>query len=177
MTTEELVDGHLHCGIFCIHLLGLIFQGCSHVHATSRTDNHLAFRFVIEIEENVTLQNVGLHMVHAIHCGLLVGCDEAFDGAVLERVVLHDSHDCGHSHTIIGAERSALGLYPFTVDVGLDGVRFKVVGGSLFLLRNHVHVALKSHILAVLHARRGRFAHDDVSSFVLKGFNALFLGP
>ena len=66
-----------------------------------------------------------LHVVHTVHGGFFVGRDKAFDRSVLQRVVLHHSHDGGHSHTVVGTEGRALGLYPFTVDKSFDGVGFK----------------------------------------------------
>ena len=177
VATEESVEVELYGRVGGVGSLLLVFERGVHVHAACRADNHFAFRFVVEVQENFTFDDIGLHVVHAVHRSLLVGRDEALDGTMLQRVVLHDGHDGSHGHAVVGTERGALGAHPFTVDVGLDGVSFKVVVAVSGLLRHHVHVALERHALAVLHAWRGSLAHDDVSGLVLEGLDTLLLGP
>ena len=87
---------------------------------------------------------------------------------MLQRVVLHDCHDGSHSHTVVGAERSALCSYPLTVDPCLDRIGLEVVSALEILLWHHVHVGLQNGSLAVFHTSGCRFAHHDVSGCILE---------
>jgi hypothetical protein len=44
------------------------------------------------------------------------------------------------------------------------------------LLGHHVHVSLKHHCLAVLHARRGRLTHNYIVGRILESLYANLLG-
>ena len=96
---------------------------------------------------------------------------------MLEVLALHDSHDGSHAQTVVSTERRALGAHPaLLVDIGLDGVGLEVVRAVRCLLRHHVHVGLQHDALAVLIARSGRLAHDDVAASVLECLYADALG-
>ena len=89
-------------------------------------------------------------------------------------VVLEDAHDGGNGHTVIASERRAASLYPFSVNVCLDGVGLKIVCAFFRFLGHHVHVALQGDDFTVFVARRGGFVHEDVSSFILMSLYAVF---
>ena len=145
------------------------------VDAAGCADYHFAVRLFVEVEQYVAREGLGLHVVHAVHRGFLVGGDEALNRAVLQVVGFHNGHNRSHGHAVVGAEGRIRSIDPLAFYARADGVGLKVVVRGLGLLRHHVHVALQRHGLAVFHARRGGFAHDDVAGIVLEGLNA-FLG-
>ena len=177
MTAEQIVDANLHCSVALGHFFFLVFQRSSEVHTTCRTNHKFAESFVVKVEQNFTLQEVGRHIVHTAHRRFFVGSNEPFKRTVLQGVVFHNCHDGCHSHTIVGTECRILCLYPLAVNPSFDGVGFKIVRRLGSLLRHHIHVALKRHYLAIFHAGRGCLVHDHVSSVVQFCFNALFLCP
>jgi hypothetical protein len=71
--------------------------------------------------------------------------------------------------------RSAVTQSPSTI--GLDGIGQEIMVGIGGLLRNHVHVALENHTAAILEARGGRRAENDVAGFVLHHFHIVVLAP
>ena len=95
---------------------------------------------------------------------------------MLQGLILHDSHDGRNAETVVSAEGSALSLHPLTVNPCLDRVSLEVMGRVGSLLGHHVHVSLKHHCLAVLHARRGRLTHNDIVGRVLESLYANLLG-
>ena len=86
--------------------------------------------------------------------------------------VREDCHGCGYADTIVGAESSTIGRYPFAVifNVGLDRIFLKVKDFVGVLLRHHIHVSLQDNARMILIARRGGFANKDVADLVLEGF-------
>ncbi len=91
---------------------------------------------------------------------------------MLQVFSLHDSHDGSHAQSVVGTQGCAFSLYPVAVDICLNGVGNEVVCAVFALLRHHVHVCLQDNALAVLHARSGGFAHDDVAGSILESLHA-----
>ena len=177
VTAEETGKRDFHGSVGSVRLHFFIFQSGSQVHAAGGADDHFAFILVVEVEEDFAFEDIGFHVVHAPHGGFLVGSDEAFNRTVRQRVVLHDCHDGGDSHSVVSTEGGVASTHPFAVNVGLNRVVLKVVRTVWSLLRHHVHVSLEGDILSVFHAGRGRFAHDDVAGFVLEGGDTFFFCP
>ena len=96
---------------------------------------------------------------------------------MLDALVLGHGHRQGDAHAVVGTQRGALGLDPFAVHDGLDRVLEEVVHGIRRLLGHHVHVALEDDALAVLVARGGGHAHDDVAGLVGESLDLVLLGP
>ena len=85
---------------------------------------------------------------------------------MLNVVAVEDSQLNGAADAVVGAERRALGLHPFAVDNGQNGVVVEVVLHLGQLLAHHVHVTLQDDGGLLLHARRGRLTDDDIASLV-----------
>ncbi len=92
-----------------------------------------------------------------------------------ELVVGQDGQGGGHADAVVCAEGRSLGLHPFAVDNGLDGVVLEVESGMV-ALANHVHVSLENHRRGVLMAGGGGLAENHVADFVGFGLDAVFLG-
>ena len=150
--------------------LFLIFHRGRNINATGTTDIKFTFRFRIKIQKNLALQRTGLQAESAIHTGFFVFGNQSFQRTMLQVLGLKHSHDGSHSQPVVGSERCSIGLYPVAVHVCLNGVLGKVVHLIVVLLRNHVHVCLQDNPLTVLHARRGRFADNDIASLIHKRF-------
>ena len=177
VTATQALEQHLHGDVTLLQGNGLVLNRSCDVHAASRTDDELAHRLVVDVQEDVAFQRIGRKVVHAVHARLFVGRDEGFQRAVLDVLTFHDGHDGSHAHAVVAAQRRALRLHPVAVDEGLDGVRLEVVRALVRLLRHHVHVCLQHSALGTFAARSGRLAHHDVLSAILEGFYAMLLSP
>ena len=177
MSALEPLQTHLYGYVASLWSHLLVLHGGADVDASRAAYDELAHGLVVHIEQYVAVQCVGCQVVHTVHAGLLIGCDERLQRAVHQVVGLHDGHDGRHAHAVVAAQGGAFGLHPFTVDVGLDGVCLKDVAALVGLLWHHVHVCLQYCCLAVFHARCGGLAHDDVLGIVLEGFYVVLLGP
>ena len=128
-----------------------------------------ALLFRVEVEKDVALEHPGAQGVGAGHAGLLVHRHQHFYGAVLQRVVGQHGQGRGHADAVVGAEGRPVGTHPFAVNHGLYRIGLEVVLLVAVLLRHHVAVALQDDAGAVLVARRGRLAYDDVACRVADG--------
>ena len=176
VTALEALEGDAHGGVAGSGLDLVILAGAGNVDTAGATDDKLAPRLAVKVEQDVALHLSLGQVVSAIHARLLVLGDQTLDGTVLEGVVLHDCHDGGHAQAIVGAQGGAASLDPLTVDVGLDGIGLEVVLRLGRLLGHHVHVGLHGDALAVLHAGSGGLTHHDVAGGVLEGLYADLLG-
>ena len=172
----EALDGDAHGNLAGGGLHLVVFASGGNVDATGAAYYKLAPGLTVEVEEDVALHLSLGQVVGAIHARLLVFSDKALDGTVLEGVVFHHCHDGGDAQAVVGAQCGAFSLNPITVDIWLNGVSLKVVLALGSLLGHHVHVGLHGDALAVLHARGGGLAHNDVAGGVLEGLNAHTLG-
>ncbi len=94
----------------------------------------------------------------------------AGEGAVDEALLFHDREAGGQPDAVVRAERRAVGLDPFALDRGPDGVLGEIVGDVGVLVADHVHVTLENDAGGALATRRGLLADDDVADLVLLGF-------
>ena len=97
-----------------------------------------------------------------------------------EAKVIAFMKQCGEEHgleTIIGTEGGAIGLHPTVFDMGFNRIVFEIMYFVGILLGNHVQVGLQDDTFAVLHARRGRLAHDDIAAVFNNGFQTMFFAP
>ncbi len=80
----------------------------------------------------------------------------------------------GHADAVVGAQRRAVCLHPFAVDV--DRVVQKVERHVGVLLAHHIHVALEHDGGFALHGGGGRLVHHDVADGVLSVVDAALAG-
>ena len=118
-----------------------------------------------------------MQLVGTRHAGLFVDGEEGFDGTMLQVGGLEDCHGGGGTQAVVSAEGGAVGFHPTVFDMGLNGIVLEIVHLVGVLLRDHVEVGLQDDALAVLHARGGGFAHDDVAAVVDQGLKAVVFAP
>ena len=144
---------HLHGSIVGIRLHLFIIKGGSHVDTASATYHELAPVLRVEVHEDIAVEFIGRQPIGAKHARLFVSGNQGLNRSVLQGLILHDGHNGSHAQTIICAKRSALGLYPLTVDPRLDGIGLEIMGTFRCLLRNHIHVSLQDDAFLLLHSR------------------------
>ena len=168
MTTAQPFQGNFQSNVsrICFHFF--IFQHCCQVFTACTTDIQFSFFFRIQIQQNITVYRSRLQTERTEHTGFFVGSNQCFQRTMFQRLVFHDSHDSGNTHTIIGSQSRAFSFHPISVNVSLDRIIFKIMHCIVILLRNHVHVSLKNHLLTVFHPRSGRLAVNDITGFVLE---------
>ena len=156
VTATESFQRDLHGSIFRVGFHFLVIQcGCD-VDTTGRTNHELAPCLGVEVEENVALQLAAGKCVSTEHACFLIGSDECLHRTVLHVFRLHHGHDGSYAQTVVGTEGCSLGLHPFAVNPGFNGIGFEVVGRFGSLLRHHVHVCLQDDAFAVFHAGSSR---------------------
>ena len=94
-----------------------------------------------------------------------------------QSLVLKNGKSESDSDSVVGSEGSTLRGHPLPVYLGLDRISEEVVLRVSGLLRNHVHVSLHYHSLAVLVAWSGRNCEYDVAGVVLPHVNTVLLSP
>ena len=177
MSAAQPFDRHLdrHVCRVCLH--GFISNRCRHVHSSGTSYHKFAHRLIVEVQQDVARQRVGRKMVDPVHASFLVGCNQCLQRAVLQALVFHHGHDGRHAHSVVRAQGRPLGFHPLAVDIGFNGVGLKIMPALCRFLRHHVHVGLHDGFLTVLHARCGRFAHDDVFATVFESLDTMGCRP
>ena len=150
-------------------------ERCRGVAAAGTAHENLPLVLRVEVDEHVAGHKSGLHALGAGQTGFLVACEHTFQRSVLQVVAIKDGQFDGASNAVVGAQRGALGLQPFAVNLRLDGVVVEVEVHVNQFLTHHVHVALQDDGGLVLHALGGGLADDDVSRLVNHGFEAAAL--
>ena len=140
-------------------------------------DEDFALVLRVEVDEVVTRHESGLHAHRSRQSGLLVAGKDAFNGTVLNIVTLQNGQLHRTTDTIVGTQRCPFSGQPLAVDIGLDGVGVKIDLVVHQFVADHIHVALQNDGLAVLHARGGCFADDDVARLVDLGVQSVALAP
>ena len=149
--------------------VGIQTAGATHV--------HLAFRFRVEVDEDLALHEARFQTESAGHAGLLVDGDEHLDGTVLAVGVGDGGQSSGHADAVVSTEGGLVGAHPAVVDDRLDGVGQEVVCLVAVGLRHHVAVRLQNHRRAVLKARGGGNAEEQVAGLVLHDVDLVLGGP
>ena len=168
VTTLQALDNDLYSSVLLVGSHFLIGESSSNIYTASRADNKLAPSLRVEIKEYIAIKLVGRKVVSTEHACLLIGCDKTLDRTMYQCLVFHNSHNSSNTHTVIGTKCSTLGTYPIAIYICLNRVGLEVMGRLLCLLWHHIHVSLKNNTLTVLHTRRSRFAHNNVSGSILK---------
>ena len=149
----------------------------SGVNSASAADAVFALVFVVEVEEDVTLEPAFAEASSTSETRLLVDSDKGFKGGMLQFLVLKDGKDSGHADTIVSAKSGAVGSEPSTIQYRLDRVFHKVELLAAVLFANHIHVGLEADHGALLVALAGGLSDEHVSELVAFSLKALFLTP
>ena len=96
---------------------------------------------------------------------------------MLNVVAVKDGQLDSTANAIVGTQCGAFGCEPFAINVGANGIGVKVEVYVDKLVAHHVHVTLKNHRLAILHAFGGRLANNHVAGFVYAGVKSTALAP
>ena len=147
----------------------LILKRSGEVDTAGATDVQFAFFLGVEVQQDVALQGSGFQPESTYHARFLVFGDEHFQRSVLQVGGFEHSHGGCHAQTVVGTKGCSFSLHPVAVDAGFNRVFRKIVYRIIVFLGYHVHVGLQDDAPAVLHARRGRLADDDVAYFIDKG--------
>ena len=139
--------------------------GCG-VAASGTADENLTFVLRVEVDEHVARHESSLHSLGTRQARLFIAREDTLQRTVLDVVGVEDSQFDGTSNAVVGTQRGAFGLQPFSVHIGLNGVAVEIELHVHQFLAHHVHVALQHHGGAVLHAFCGRLANQHVASFV-----------
>ncbi|MPM42547.1 hypothetical protein SDC9_89213 [bioreactor metagenome] len=140
------------------------------IESAGATNIHFAFVFAVEVDQDIAFQHIAFKSESTGHSGFLVNGHQCLDRAVFDGFRSQYSHGCGNTHSIVSAECGAVSSNPFTIDICLDGIFFKIKILVAVFLRNHVEVTLQHNALAVFHTRGCRLADDHIAHFVNNGF-------
>jgi hypothetical protein len=104
---------------------------------------NVPFLLGIEIHEGPALQHARRQVACARQPGLLIDCEQEFQGTVDERAVLHDREVRRHADAVVRTERRPVGHQHVPFPHQLDGVSCKVVGLVFVLFADHVEMTLE----------------------------------
>ena len=112
----------LHLDTHCCHVLSidiewLIIHCAYYVHTACTTDCDFTLSLTVEVEKVFPLKLTGFQTEGTIHAGFLVFGNQYLKRTVHNVFVFNHSHGCGNPHSVVASESSALGTYPFAVDV------------------------------------------------------------
>ena len=156
--------------------LGLVVELEDAHQTTGATHGDDAVLLLVEVEQVVTHEHVGLDVAGTGQTGLLVNGGESLQRAALQRRLDNGSQSDSQAHTVVGTQRGVVGTYPFAVDDGLDGVGVKVVGRAGTFLGDHIHVTLQHDTLALLVAGSRGPEDGHVAGLVDFVLQIVFLG-
>ena len=168
VTATQTLQGNPSCHPSINRFLFLIFQCGSDINATGTTDIKFPFILGVKVQQDFAFQCPGLQTECTVHAGFFILGYQSFQRTVFQSVVFKDCHDSSDPQTIVSSQRSALCLYPITVNIGFDGIFCKVMNGIVIFLRHHIHVRLQDDALAIFHTRSGRLTDNDISDFIDK---------
>ena len=136
---------------------------CSGTTRAAHEDLPLVFR--VEIDEQLSLHESRLHADCASQPRFLVACKHTLKRSVLDVVSLQQRHFHSNADTVVCAQRRALGLQPFAVNISFNRRVLKI---KIRVIRftHHVHVALNSHHRQMFHSLGGRLSDNHVASLV-----------
>ena len=146
--------------------LGLVVELEDAHQTTGATHGDDAVLLLVEVEQVVTHEHVGLDVAGTGQTGLLVNGSEGLQGTALQRRLNNGSQGDSQAHTVVGTQGGVVGANPFAIDDGLDGVGVEVVGRAGTFLGDHIHVTLQHDALALLVARSGGPEDGHVAGLV-----------
>ncbi len=106
---------------------------------------------------------------------LLVTGEDTLDRTVLDVIGSEDGKLDGAADAVVGTQGRALGLEPFTIHVGLDGILVEVEIHIHQFVAHHIHVALQDDGLCVLVSWCGCLADQHISSLVNQSLKVMAL--
>ena len=161
---QDYLTGHeIGSGLFLF-----IFQCSCDINSSCTTDIKFSFVFRIEVQQNLAFQCTRFQAECTIHTRFLILSNQCLQRTMFQVFCFKYSHNGGHTHAVIGTQRSAFGLYPIAVNVCFNGIFGKVVNSIVVLLRHHIHMRLKNNSFTVFHTRSGRLTDNDIAHLIDK---------
>ncbi len=102
--------------------------------------------------------------------GFLIDGEDELQRTMRDVVALHHCQSGCHAHTIVGAERRALGLQPIAFTLHLDGIGIEVVRRALILFADHVEMTLQQSHRRRFAPRTSWFANYGVAYLIVHRF-------
>ena len=176
VTTCQTLDCYVEEKIILWSINFFVSKFSSSVCTTSTTDEEFAFVFRIEVNQDVTIHKTFLQSESTSQTGFFVYGKETFDRTMFDVLGSQYSQLSSHTNTIVGTQCGSLCLQPFAIDVSFNRVIQEIVCRIAVLFAYHINVRLENHGLQVFLTRSCRLLHQDVTSFILFRFQALFFG-
>ena len=133
---------------------------------TSTRNENLTLILRVKVDEEVAVHKTGLHSFCTCQSCLFITCEYTLDGTMLNIIAVEDSQFHGDADTVVGTKRSSFCTQPFAIYISGDTFFVEVYRHVRQTIAYHVHVALQDDCLAILIARSGSFADDDITYFV-----------
>ena len=108
-------------------LFFLVFEICPSALATGTTDIDLTLLFSVEVDQDVTGEELLPKRVSTCQAGLFIDREKSFNLAVSNVVGSQKCQLCGNTNAVVGSQCGAVSLDPVTVDDGFDGIVVEIV--------------------------------------------------
>ena len=152
-------------------------QGGDEVDTACTTHVDLTFFFGVGVDQDFSLQPVGLQTESAIHACLFSHGQQHFQRAVRQAVVSQHRQRRSHTDAVVRTQRGAACFYPLAVNPGLNRVFREVMNGVVIFLRHHVQMRLQRNRGTVFHACGGGLTNQDVADLIALTPEALLFSP
>src|ERR1019366_4251179 len=140
--------------------------------AARAADTKRPLFLAVEVQEVFGQQQAAGKLRCAGQAAFLVDGEEELQRSVSAILALHHGQRRGHADTVVGTQRSAVGLQPVAIADQANRIAVEVVGGPFVFLAHHVQVALQhGHRRALTPGARG-LADHDVADTVRRGLQA-----
>jgi len=143
------------------------------VHATGAADKELAIVFRVEIDEGTAFKKTGFQAKSTGESRFFINREQALNRTVFQCGIGQYSQLSGHTDAVVGPKGGTVGLEPFTINDGLDGICLEIVDSIGVLFADHIHMGLQNNGRRCLFVRAGRLADEHVAHLVLTTFQPM----
>ena len=147
------------------------------IRAPRTSDREATVFLAVEVDQDRPGQERPVERVRALEADLLGDRHQELERAVLELLVLGESHHGRDRDAVVGAERRAVGLQPLAVADERDPPFGGVVRARRVALADHVQVALEDERRRRLASGGRRYADHEVPPRVLQELEPVLVGP
>ena len=139
-----------------------VLEHASGVHAAGATHKYLGIVLGIKVEQDATMYHVIAEVVRSREACLLVYREESLHRSVYQLLVREGGKCAGYTDAVVCAQSGTIGMQPFAIDDGCDGIIFEVER-LVIALAYHIHMRLQYDAGSLFVTGRGRFAHQNVA--------------
>ena len=162
-------------------LLSPLLRGCIEMHfkmcsaRAAGRDNALALG--IEVEKETSFERCTVKPHASVHPGLLVGCENALDCGMRQRIIGQNRQHNGYRDAVVRAEGGSVCMKCIAVRIKnkIYTLCVHILVHTGVFLEDHVYMTLKYNCFCVLISGRCTLEDDDIVQIILNIFKPMLL--